>query len=168
MKIEAKIQDIYVVVKSYESRAMGCYYPEDDYCEIYYARTLGELFTLISKRLIYPEGRTYFSIFKIKALIYNGEVYSKAVSGDYVRPSSFMGEYKDNFLSATSVEREEYNKLVEWTKSSEQYRLVLLEKKMRDEAEKLQKKKEAEKKEALRKKKEYENYLELRKKYKKG
>jgi len=165
MKIEAEIREVYVVVESSRHTFMGCYEPSEDYCEIHYAQTLGELFTLIAKHIIYPAKGFSFSVYKLKALIYNGEVYSRAVSGEYVRDSDFMDDYKGNFLSSSKIERKEYEEFVKWAKSSEQYRTILKEKRMRDKAEKLQKKKEAEEKDSLRKKKEYETYLELRKKY---
>lgn len=165
MKIEVEIREVYVVVKESSPYCMGQYYGEDDNCEIHYAQSLGELFTLIAKHLISPDKTRSFNIFKLKALIYDGEVYSRAVSGDYIDGCNFMDDYKGNFFSSSHIVGKEYEEFVKWTKSSEQYRTVLHHKRMRDKAEELKKKKEAEEKESIRKKKEYEHYLELRKKY---
>jgi len=165
MKIEAEIKEVYAVVKSSYPTCMGCYYPEDDYCEIYYAQSIGELFTLVSECLISPERGVSFDVYIIKALIYNGDIYSRAVSGDYIKDYSFMDDYKGNFISSQHITGEEYKKLIRDTTTSKQYRDILEEKKRRDELEKQRKLDEAKKKKAERKKKEYELYLKLKKEY---
>jgi len=154
-KIE--IKEIYVCVICYDARCIcgQCY--DDSDTTFFYAKTDKELIRIISKHLL-SESKDTLEIYRVKAIIYNGEIYTKVI--DYISKGDYMDEYQEKFIFCEKLDTSPF---IDKAKKHKIYYLLKEKKKEEKLQEQERKKLEVKKKEREKRKKDYKRYLDLKK-----